>query len=105
MSVSEKFQQLEAHADSLIIGQSRLINRMLIALLCDGLPAGIRKLLRNMYYQIKNQRYREPLKIHFDGQANLFDSDRRQAKAALASTKADLPSLSEIKNLLLAAQK
>ncbi len=36
MSVSEKFQQLEAHADSLIIGQSRLINRMLIALLCDG---------------------------------------------------------------------
>jgi len=36
MSVSEQFQQLEAHADSLIIGQSRLINRMLIALLCDG---------------------------------------------------------------------
>ncbi|MDH4109901.1 MAG: MoxR family ATPase [Gammaproteobacteria bacterium] len=36
MSVSEKFQQLEAHASSLIIGQSHLINRMLIALLCDG---------------------------------------------------------------------
>jgi MoxR-like ATPase len=36
MSVSEQFQQLEAHADSLIIGQSRLINRMLITLLCDG---------------------------------------------------------------------
>ena len=36
MSVSEKFQQLEAHAASLIIGQSHLINRMLIALLCDG---------------------------------------------------------------------
>ena len=36
MSVVEKFQQLEAHASSLIIGQSHLINRMLIALLCDG---------------------------------------------------------------------
>ena len=37
MSVVERFQQLEAHASSLIIGQSHLINRMLIALLCDGL--------------------------------------------------------------------
>ena len=36
MSVSEKFQQLEAHASGLIIGQTHLINRMLIALLCDG---------------------------------------------------------------------
>ena len=36
MSVSGKFQQLEAHASSLIIGQAHLINRMLIALLCDG---------------------------------------------------------------------
>ena len=36
MSVVEKFQQLEAHASSLIIGQAHLINRMLIALLCDG---------------------------------------------------------------------
>ena len=36
MSVLEQFQQLEAHASSLIIGQSHLINRMLIALLCDG---------------------------------------------------------------------
>jgi MoxR-like ATPase len=36
MSVVVKFQQLEAHASSLIIGQSHLINRMLIALLCDG---------------------------------------------------------------------
>ena len=36
MSVSEKFQQLEAHASRLIIGQAHLINRMLIALLCDG---------------------------------------------------------------------
>ena len=36
MSVVEQFQQLEAHASSLIIGQAHLINRMLIALLCDG---------------------------------------------------------------------
>ena len=36
MSVVEQFQQLEAHAARLIIGQSHLINRMLIALLCDG---------------------------------------------------------------------
>jgi hypothetical protein len=48
---------------------------------------------------------RAPLTIHFGEQANLFDSGRRQAKAALASTKADLPSLPEYKNLLLAAQK
>ncbi len=36
MSVREQFQQLEAHASGLIIGQTHLINRMLIALLCDG---------------------------------------------------------------------
>ncbi len=36
MSVAEQFQQLEAHAQRLIIGQEHLINRMLIALLCDG---------------------------------------------------------------------
>ena len=36
MSVAEQFQKLERHASSLIIGQSHLINRMLIALLCDG---------------------------------------------------------------------
>jgi MoxR-like ATPase len=36
MSVLQQFQELEAHASSLIIGQSHLINRMLIALLCDG---------------------------------------------------------------------
>ena len=36
MSVSGKFQQLEAHVSGLIVGQSHLINRMLIALLCDG---------------------------------------------------------------------
>ena len=36
MSVAEQFQKLEAHASGLIIGQEHLINRMLIALLCDG---------------------------------------------------------------------
>ncbi|MDJ0710398.1 MAG: MoxR family ATPase [Woeseiaceae bacterium] len=36
MSVKEQFHKLEAHASSLIIGQAHLINRMLIALLCDG---------------------------------------------------------------------
>lgn len=36
MSVAEQFQKLEAHASSLIVGQGHLINRMLIALLCDG---------------------------------------------------------------------
>ena len=36
MSVAEQFRKLEAHASSLIIGQAHLINRMLIALLCDG---------------------------------------------------------------------
>ena len=36
MSVAEQFQKLETHASNLIIGQAHLINRMLIALLCDG---------------------------------------------------------------------
>ena len=36
MSVAAQFQKLEAHASGLIIGQAHLINRMLIALLCDG---------------------------------------------------------------------
>jgi MoxR-like ATPase len=36
MSVVKQFQQLEAHASRLIIGQAHLINRMLIAILCDG---------------------------------------------------------------------
>ena len=51
------------------------------------------------------QRLRAPLKIHFGGQANLFDSGQRQEKAALASAKADFPSLPEHKHLLLSAQK
>ena len=51
------------------------------------------------------QGLRVPLKIQFGVQANLFDSGRRQEEAALASTKADLPSLPECKNLLLVAQK
>ena len=46
---------------------------------------------------------RAPLIIQFGRQANLFDSELRQAKATLASTKADLPSLPEYKNLLLSA--
>jgi len=36
MTVAKQFQMLEAHASRLIIGQAHLINRMLIALLCDG---------------------------------------------------------------------
>jgi len=36
MTVAEQFQKLEAHVSGLIIGQAHLINRMLIALLCDG---------------------------------------------------------------------
>ncbi len=36
MSVREHFQKLETHVSGLIIGQAHLINRMLIALLCDG---------------------------------------------------------------------
>jgi len=36
MTVREQFQKLETHVGSLIIGQAHLINRMLIALLCDG---------------------------------------------------------------------
>jgi hypothetical protein len=48
---------------------------------------------------------RAPLRIHFGGQTNLFDSGPRQEKTALALAKADFPSLPEYKNLLLAAQK
>ena len=36
MTVLKELQQLELHTANLIIGQSKLINRMLIALLCDG---------------------------------------------------------------------
>jgi len=36
MTLAEQFQRLEAHASRLIVGQAHLINRMLIALLCDG---------------------------------------------------------------------
>ena len=49
--------------------------------------------------------FREPLKIHFGGQANLFAAGLCQTKVTLASTKADLSSLPDGKNLLLAAQK
>ncbi len=36
MKPSEQFQHLEAHVSSLVLGQPHLVNRMLIALLCDG---------------------------------------------------------------------
>lgn len=36
MTISQQFQALEAHVSELIIGQPHLVNRMLIALLCDG---------------------------------------------------------------------
>jgi MoxR-like ATPase len=36
MSLQEKFVALEAHLRGLIVGQEVLLNRMLIALLCDG---------------------------------------------------------------------
>ncbi|MCD4830627.1 MAG: hypothetical protein K8R02_02330 [Anaerohalosphaeraceae bacterium] len=48
---------------------------------------------------------REPLKIHFGGQANLFATGLRQTKAALSTDKADLFSLPDNKNFLLVAQK
>ncbi len=36
MSLQEKFVALEAHLKHLVVGQERLLNRMLVALLCDG---------------------------------------------------------------------
>jgi MoxR-like ATPase len=36
MSLQEKFGKLEAHLESLVVGQERLLNRMLVALLSDG---------------------------------------------------------------------
>jgi hypothetical protein len=54
---------------------------------------------------LRNNILREPLKIHFGEQANLFDSELRQEKTALASAKADFPSLPEYKTLLPVAQK
>jgi len=36
MSTQEKFQNLQAHLKRLIVGQDQLVNRMLVALLCDG---------------------------------------------------------------------
>ena len=36
MSLQEKFTSLEAHLDALVVGQKALLNRMLVALLCDG---------------------------------------------------------------------
>jgi MoxR-like ATPase len=36
MSLQEKFRNLEAHLKGLVVGQERLLNRMLVALLSDG---------------------------------------------------------------------
>jgi len=36
MSLQENFLKLEAHLKTLVVGQELLINRMLVALLCDG---------------------------------------------------------------------
>src|SRR4026208_1900512 len=36
MSFQEKFGKLEAHLKRLVVGQERLLNRMLVALLSDG---------------------------------------------------------------------
>jgi MoxR-like ATPase len=36
LSLQEKFQQLKQHAESQIIGQQKLVNRLMIALLADG---------------------------------------------------------------------
>lgn len=36
MSLQEKFLRLEAHLKTLVVGQQRLLTRMLTALLCDG---------------------------------------------------------------------
>src|SRR5690606_35466362 len=36
MTLQQKFVRLEAHLKTLVVGQERLLNRMLIALLCDG---------------------------------------------------------------------
>ena len=36
MSLQEKFVSLESHLADLVVGQATLLNRMLVALLCDG---------------------------------------------------------------------
>ena len=36
MSLQEKFGKLEGHLKRLVVGQDRLLNRMLVALLSDG---------------------------------------------------------------------
>src|SRR5215471_15214489 len=36
MSLQEKFLTLESHLKRLVVGQERLLNRMLVVLLCDG---------------------------------------------------------------------
>jgi MoxR-like ATPase len=36
MTLQDRFQKLKAHLDALVVGQGLLLDRMLIALLCDG---------------------------------------------------------------------
>ena len=36
MSLQERFVSLESHMAGLVVGQAALLNRMLVALLCDG---------------------------------------------------------------------
>jgi MoxR-like ATPase len=36
MALQQKFADLEHHLERLVVGQARLLNRMLVALLCDG---------------------------------------------------------------------
>jgi hypothetical protein len=48
---------------------------------------------------------RAPQKIHFGVQTNLFDSGRRQEKAALAMAKAAFSFFGRMKILQLAAQR
>ena len=67
------------------------------------MPAG--KCWKSFKYDFSDKDLREALKIHFGGQANLFVAGLRQAKATLSTDKADLPSLPDNKNFLLAAQK
>ena len=43
MSLQEKFGKLEAHLKRLVVGQERLLNRMLVALLCRRPPARRRR--------------------------------------------------------------
>jgi hypothetical protein len=61
----------------------------------------ILKVPPNKLSQLNNVDYYHDLAVR----RALFDSGRRQEKAALATAKAHFPSLPECKNILLTAQK